>query len=280
MSSFTLTAAHKAAFDTFGYLSFPGLLAHRAQEIIDAFERVWTDRGGGHGGKPHAGQARSCIFPFIDQSEYLSSLLEDPAVDAILTGLLGADYNYLGSDGNYYAGDTAWHSDGWHKTGTYLFAKLALYLDPLTRESGALRLIPGTHKTDTWYANQVQAGIGRSMENWAMSGREVPALAMETRPGDVVVFNHNLKHAAFGGSKARRMFTINCCQRVPQDDIQELRRYIEVHARFWNDSLYGPAMMAGPQRRKIHLEQVLANQENLPALAAKARKEMAEPARG
>ena len=41
-------------------------------------KRFWGERGGGHNGRPHEGTARSCIVPFIDQSEYLSSLLDDP----------------------------------------------------------------------------------------------------------------------------------------------------------------------------------------------------------
>jgi len=45
--------------------------------------------------------------PFINQSKYLSSLIDD-----IFASLLGDDYNYLGSDGTYYVGDTGWHSNG------------------------------------------------------------------------------------------------------------------------------------------------------------------------
>jgi len=45
--------------------------------------------------------------PFINQSKYLSSL-----IDGIFANLLGDDYNYLGSDGTYYVGDTGWHSNG------------------------------------------------------------------------------------------------------------------------------------------------------------------------
>jgi Phytanoyl-CoA dioxygenase (PhyH) len=280
MKPFELTAADKAAFDTFGFLSFPGLLAHRAGEISDAFERVWTERGGGHAGKPHEGKARSCIVPFIDQSEVLSGLLEDPAVDAILTGLLGGDYNYMGSDGNYYVGDSQWHSDGYKKAGATVFAKMAFYLDPLTRDTGALRVIPGSHRAGEPYADQLQAQIQQSQQNWNMEGRQVPAVALETTPGDVVVFNHNTKHASFGGSKTRRMFTINCCQRIPGEQIDLLKSYIAGFARFWVDRPYGPAMLAGPDRRGVHLEQVLANEDHLPALAAKARREMPEPARG
>jgi hypothetical protein len=76
------------------------------------------------------------------------------------------------------------------------------------------------------------------------------------------------------------MFTINCCRRIPLDDINVLRDYVGGHARFWNDRFFGPAMLAGPARRMVHLEQVVANEDHLPALAAKARGAMAEPSRG
>ena len=88
-------------FSTFGYLSFPGLMADRIEDIESAFEQVWQEHGGGHNGKQHEGKARSCIVPFIDQSEYLCSLLDDPRILDIAITLLGDDFNYMGSDGNY-----------------------------------------------------------------------------------------------------------------------------------------------------------------------------------
>ena len=54
----------------------------------------------GHNGYNHYGTARSCTVPFIDQSEYLSSLIDDPQIDGIFASLLGDDYNYLGSTVN------------------------------------------------------------------------------------------------------------------------------------------------------------------------------------
>jgi hypothetical protein len=54
----------------------------------------------GHNGYNHYGTARSCTVPFIDQSEYLSSLINDPQIDGIFASLLGDDYNYLGSTVN------------------------------------------------------------------------------------------------------------------------------------------------------------------------------------
>lgn len=98
-----LTEQQLAFFETFGLLAFPGLLANDIQEVIDAFETVWANHGGGHHGKPHDGKRRSCIVPFIDQHPRLCALLDDDRIHGILTGLLGDDFNYTGSDGNYYA---------------------------------------------------------------------------------------------------------------------------------------------------------------------------------
>ena len=68
-SAFSLSEQQVRFFETFGYLGFPGLMADRTDEIIEAFEAVWSERGGGHNGQPHAGEARSCIVPFIDQNQ-------------------------------------------------------------------------------------------------------------------------------------------------------------------------------------------------------------------
>ena len=279
MSCLPLTEQQVAFFDTFGYLGFPGLLADHAEAISSAFEAVWQGRGGGHDGRPHDGKRRSCIVPFIDQSEYLSSLIDDPRILGIATSLLGDDFNYMGSDGNYYAGDTGWHSDGWHREIRHI--KIAFYLDPLTRDTGCLRVIPGSHRIGDAYAEGLQEQIRRSQELWGLSGPEVPAVALETKPGDVVCFNHNTKHAAFGGNGWRRMFTINLCQRYPDAKLQELRDYISGAARFWIDRAYGDAMVAtaGLERRR-HLEQVMANDGHLAELSRQAREKMAEPSRG
>lgn len=276
-----LTDGKKAFFDTFGFLAFPGLLADCIDEIIEVFEDIWAQRGGGHNGQPHDGIRRSCIVPFIDQHERLCALLDDPRIKEILVGLLGENFNYMGSDGNYYAGDTQWHSDGWGKE--IRFVKIALYLDHLTRDTGCLRVIPGSHHLKDTYANNVENTVRNSQEEWDMHGPDIPALALETNPGDVVLFNHNLKHAAFGGSPRRRMFTINCSERFPEDEehIELLKTQIAARARFWNDRAYGKIMLAtaGPERKK-HLTQVLAHDDHLAELSARARTEMPEPSRG
>jgi ectoine hydroxylase-related dioxygenase (phytanoyl-CoA dioxygenase family) len=136
-------------------------------------------------------------------------------------------------------------------------------------------VIPGSHRVGDGFAEALQKQVG----HW--DGRDIPAMALETKPGDVVVFNHNLKHAAFGGGSSRRMFTINCAQRFPESKLDDLRGYINGHARFWIDRLYGETMIqTASARRKIHLEQVMANDGQMKALAERARATMREPARG
>ena len=199
----------------------------------------------------------------------------------MIGGVIGDDFSYCSGDGNYYVGDTGWHSDGWHPAGAPQHLKIAFYLDPLTRDSGALRVIPGSHRDGDSYAAQLQEQIRESPDNWGIDGAQVPATALETQPGDIVCFNHNTKHSAFGGNQHRRMFTINLCQRYPEDRLQDLRDYISGAARFWIDRVYGEKMVqsAGPERQR-HLEQVMANDGHLAELSRKAREEMSEPSRG
>jgi hypothetical protein len=279
MPDLKLTDQQLAYFKTFGFLAFPGLMQDRIDEIIREFEAIFAARGGGHAGKPHEGKQRSCIVPFPDQSVVLSSLLDDPRIHGIATSLLGDDFNFMPSDGNYYAGDTNWHSDGWHAETLHI--KIAFYLDPLTRDTGCLRVIPGSHKIGDAYAEAVNKDVYDCQDRWHLHGRDVPALALETKPGDILVFNHNTKHAAFGGSGWRRMFTMNLCQRYPEARIQELRDYLNGVSRFWVPRAYGEIMMntAGPQRQR-HLEQVMANDGHIAELSRQAKAKMAEPSRG
>ena len=280
MNKLELTPQQLSFIDVFGYLKFPGLLLDRIDEIIEAFERVWEERGGGHNGKIHDGTARSCIVPFMDQSEYLSSLLDDPRVNGIFSSLLGEDFQYLGSDGNYYVGNTRWHSDGtWPRP--IIYYKMALYLDFLNGDSGALSVVPGSHRYGENYAEELERQIRKPEEFWGMGGDEVPAMALETVPGDVVIFNQGTKHSSWGGGDRRRMFTINCTLRHTDEQIPLLREEVSGSARFLVDSVYGEAMLqSADSARMRHLEQGLANQDHLPELVRREREQRDEPSRG
>jgi len=96
-----LTQQQLDFFDTFGFLKFSGLVADRIDEITEEFVALFIERGGGHNGQPHDGSKRSCIAAFIDQTERLSALIDAPTILGAAKSLLGDDFNYKGSDGNY-----------------------------------------------------------------------------------------------------------------------------------------------------------------------------------
>ena len=154
-------------------------------------------------------------------------------------------------------------------------------MDNLTSQTGCLRVIPGSHKVGDDYADTLSKEVGKSQELLGVKSTEIPCVNFETKPGDIVCFNHNLKHAAFGGGSRRRMFTMNCSQRYPEDRLDELRNYISGGARFWLDRAYGDAMIhTADQKRMRHLEQKMANDGHLAELSCQARTNMSEPSRG
>ena len=252
-------------FDVFGYLYFPGLFANDIDLITKSFEEIWADHNSSNQGKVHDGSIRSTIVPFIDQNEYLCSLIDDQRIDTIPTTILGNDYNYVASDGNYYVGDTPWHSDFSRPKTTI---KVAFYLDEVTKDTGCLRVIPGSHKMGDTFATLLKETIvtedPKTKLPLGIKPNEVPAVNLECKPGDLVCFDRRIKHASFGGGTHRRMFTMIFEPRYPDDELEALRSIIGLNEGFLAKRAYGDIMIntASPERM-VHLEQRLANDSHL-----------------
>lgn len=222
-----LTAQQARFFETFGYLAFPGLFApEEIAWITEEFEFAIQNFGGG---KEHDGTRRTMLGAPIERTEKLCTLLDDPRVRGVIGGVLGEDFNYASGDGNYYTGDTGWHPDG--NWGQLFACKVAFYLDPVTRSTGCLRVIPGSQRPDH-FVRAEKIDPNRSMELFGVAPSEFPGnVALETTPGDLVIFNHDLYHAAFGGGQRRRMFTMNVTRHCTSEpDRETLNRYLSVHS--------------------------------------------------
>ena len=272
MRSMQITDKQVRFFETFGYLKLTQAFRDDIGWITSEFEQVFVDRK-----VVHDGTKRSTIVPFIDQREKLSTLVDHPVIVNTAKALLGDDFNYLGGDGNYYSGETPWHVDGSHVHGKYI--KMAFYLDPVRAATGALRVVPGSHKIGTTWEGRHPS---YSEELFGIPPREMPAQVLETDPGDLLIFNHNIMHASFGGSGWRRMFTLNMCSHAnTPEEITNLETCINGADRFWVDQLHSKLMRstAGPERMR-HLQQVIDHEFALPARAAKCRATMLEPSRG
>ena len=253
-----LSQHQKDFFDAFGYLVFRQLFSPvETEEITEAFEYSLRTFGGG---EAHDGNNQTNLVAFIDRTERLSSLLDDPRIVGIASALLGANFNYASGDGHYYVGDTGWHPDAFW--GESFSLKMAFYLDPVRRDTGCLRVLPGSHRPDSNIGyGKIQPAKFR--DQFGIAPRDFPGVeALESDPGDLVVFNHDLWHAAFGGGSRRRMFTINLTRHGNNAHEKELaQRYFNDHSPgalkvTLDGGMYDSVMLrtAGPERL-VHLEE-------------------------
>jgi ectoine hydroxylase-related dioxygenase (phytanoyl-CoA dioxygenase family) len=212
-------------FDTFGFLYLPGLLADDIDWISAEFNAVWARRTGLH----HDGVHRT-IYPdsFFNASSLLAQLIEHPVLSSVCEELLGPDIAFYGGDGNYYAGDTRWHRDvfsipdGEEGKSIVRHIKVAFYLDPLTPTTGALRVIPGSHHLSDSFARELNDLLDHKKTGPDVLPQDVPAIALSTTPGDIVIFDHRMMHASFGGGPARRMFAMNLFEQCHTSRQREL----------------------------------------------------------
>ena len=226
-------------FETFGYLLIPQLFSlEETEKIIENFEWSIQNRGGG---KDHDGSRRTMFGAPIERHAEMCAILDHPSILGLLGGVMGDDFYYCGGDGNYYSGDTSWHPDG--SWGRLIATKTAFYLDHLTRDTGALRLIPGSHHPDH-FVRKEKLDVNNSLELFGVPPSELPgSIAVETNPGDIAIFNHDVYHASFGGTTRRRMFTMNCtiCPKTP-DEEEGVRQYVQRHSPGTGNNATGAGM--------------------------------------
>ncbi len=106
---------------------------------------------------------------------------------AVIAGeLLGRPVLPGRAKGTWYVSDTAWHRDSTHGIASL---GVVAYLEPLEVSTGALRVVPGSH-----------ADRDRALPDGPAQAGE----ALETEPGDVIVFDEHLIHGSAGGSQRRQ----------------------------------------------------------------------------
>ena len=204
-----LTDSQLIQFDVFGFLVLRGILA--PEEI----ERAWADFEVGLT-SAREGMDRIGIRGQLNWSNlrpetpFLATLLEDERFFGVAQQILGEDAVGSFSNANSFDGDrTEWHPDVVHPD--WRGIKFGFYLQPLDRNSGALRFIPGSHK-EPLMSNLKKVTLKESnlgpIDESGLRVEEVPAFAAESEPGDVVMFDNHTWHGSYGGGKDRRMCTM------------------------------------------------------------------------
>ena len=222
-----LTDDQLSHWRTFGFLVVRNLFStDEIDEIRREFDLVMD---GELGGEPFDGKETKTVLWFVERRPKLARLAEDDRIYDPVTHLLGPGILWALSDGNYYVGDTKWHG-GKGQPPVLEHVKVSIYPDPVTAETGCLRVIPGSrHREFQHRLNGLQAQYDDpGAPPFGVAGADVPAFPLESQPGDAVFFSENLWHGSFGGSAGRRMFTLiySACP-----DTQEKRDWLREYRK-------------------------------------------------
>jgi Phytanoyl-CoA dioxygenase (PhyH) len=93
-----------------------------------------------------------------------------------------------------YFGASSWHTDS---DGPLASVGILAYLEPVGAETGALRVLPGSHHPQ--FGSALRAFGAASL-----SASPLPDHAIATEPGDVIVLDERLFHASAGGGTRRQ----------------------------------------------------------------------------
>lgn len=207
-----LSDTQQRFFHTFGYLLLRNRLGEDTAAISAAFDAVMADPDNGGIALDYASGDRLMVPALVDRHPVLQRLKSDPRITAIPDSLIGADWEYAESSGDVMRCETTWHRDVYHSPLTQFHIKLLFYLDPLTATTGALRVLPGTNYYQDPYVKDVLAGQGfpdRMEEVFGIEAEQLPAVPVETQPGDIVVLNFRTVHGSFRGASTRRLMNMN-----------------------------------------------------------------------
>lgn len=236
--SFSISPQQVEFFKSFGFLKFPGLFENEIGTITEGFEEVFEDesidRVVSH--EPlHLEHRRTIIPHVIDKSPKLSWIRDDPRTVAIISTLIGKEYEYSESDGNLFDCESSWHPDTYGSPLTQLHVKMSFYLDPLHGETGAIRVIPGTNWHDESFAKRLRDHFDDPEEISNIYGvdvRDIPSYPIESDPGDLIVWNFRTIHASFYGGQRRRLFSVNWREKLSEEELaKDQKRRAAVRAK-------------------------------------------------
>lgn len=259
-----LTPQQKQHFETFGFLKLTAAFtAKEISEITRLFDEVMVE---GRYGQPYDGMKRQMVLSIAERRPGLTSLFEDDRIFETMEDLLEPGFIWIAGDGNYYVGDTSWHSDQSEPIPGLTVVKMAFYLDPVRADSGCLRVVPGSHERPLRGVtkNLLTYREDPPVSVYGVAPDEVPCFAIESDPGDVLIFNQLVAHSSFGGSSGRRMFTMNFTNRPETPDHEAYhRRIYEGHLKLKReqgneDTVYWPGFLeGGGPRRQSAVRQLL-----------------------
>jgi len=193
------------------------VFAREADEVFDE----------NRGSRPFEGVETQALLWFMEQRPAMADITVDDRVCGPVGQFLGPDFLWSNSAGHRYVGDTAMHGDQ-AQSNIPRHVKVVMYTEPLTRETGCLRFIPGSHKPE--YQERLKPLMSQcdhpDSAPFGVPGRDVPTYPVETQPGDIVMFSEHVWHGAFGGGSGRRQIGwVYGANPATEEELAALRRF-------------------------------------------------------
>ena len=220
-----ITAEQKAFFHTFGFIHLPHQFSAEEMEAITGeADKLWEEQ---RGGGPPSGKGQN-IQEIVEKGAVMTQMVADDRVFATVERLLGPGFVWNGSEGSLsFDARSEWHTDRPNEphARTYGFH---LYLEPLRADTGCLRVIPGSHRPPLYdYLLPLnEQAADSTMKLFGLGPRDIPGVALETDPGDVVFFNQKIFHSVYGDQPGRRYLKLRFVACPETDEqIASLMRY-------------------------------------------------------
>lgn len=198
-----LTEKQKQQFETLGFLLLKDFIPQDEMKVyIGAFDETMLKA---NGGEPWTrAPKRQQVIPFYrHNTEVYHHLLDHEKVNGMLEELIGPEFVFAVAEGIHAYGGTYWHHDDVPPE-NHTHLKVVFFLDPVRADTGCLSVLPGSHFAP--YRERME----KHGKGILSSGKDVPGTyPIEADPGDAVIFNVKLYHAAFGDGVERRGIYIN-----------------------------------------------------------------------
>ncbi|MEE2658860.1 MAG: phytanoyl-CoA dioxygenase family protein [Candidatus Latescibacterota bacterium] len=237
-----LTTAQLQHFCTFGFVLLRhAFSADETVTITGAADALWQQDLEENGADAHGSQG---VVPFVERSDGLAWLAEDDRIYLMMEQLLGPGFVWGGSEGNKGSfnetNDHQWHCDRAGQIDlAYQRVKIMIYLQAMEAETGALRVLPGSHHPEFHRSLLPLQGQGPDTceEAYGVAGPELCGHPLKVVPGDLVVFDHYLFHGVYGKTGDRRYvvlkFAAEPCNEVQAEALREHRQDAsQLHDRF------------------------------------------------
>lgn len=199
-------------YDIFGFILIKNMLGHEElKTIISEFE-IGLARADSQTER-QSFRKQLNWWNMGPDTPYLASILEKNKFLDIANQILEGQAIGSFSSANSFSGNrTDWHPDTQAKHWKGL--KFGIYLQSLNENTGALRVIPGSHK-EPLHSDFKNIRLKESFDlqeikkdSGGLDVQEVPAYNTRIELGDVIMFDNHLWHGSYGGSEDRRLITL------------------------------------------------------------------------